>query len=172
MSLLMAMSYKTFFFRDNPVSLSVEEEKSVKEVLLPFSGTDAENLGPKKRRVRGEGYFTGPDCWQQWNQLQRVYREPDPGSLRLPGQLPFLAVMSELKLIGVAGENLIKYSFSFVEWDSSADYTGRGEHLAKEGESLWDYAHRFGRTMEELVAANTQIRDVGCLRHGEVVIVP
>lgn len=172
MSLLMAMSYKTFFFPDNPVSLSVEEEKSVKEVLIPFYGTDAEDLGRKKRRVRGEGYFTGPDCWQRWNELQKVYREPDPGSLRLPGQLPFLAVMDQLKLIGVAGENLIKYSFSFVECESSAAYTGRGVHRAQAGESLWDYAHRFGRTIEELVEANTQIRDVGCLEDGEKVIVP
>ena len=172
MSLLMAMSYKTFFFRDNPVSLSVEEEKSVKEVLIPFSGTAAEDLGRKKRRVRGEGYFTGEDCWQQWRELQKLYCEPGPGSLRLPGQLPFLAVMDQLKLIGVAGENLIKYSFSFVEWESGSEYTGQGEHHAQAGESLWDYAHRFGRTMEELVAANTQIRDVACLEDGEKVIVP
>ena len=171
MSLLMAMSYKTFFFRDNPVSLSVEEEKNVKEVLVPFQGTGAEDLGRKRRRVKGEGYFTGEDCWQQWNELQKLYREPDPGSLRLPGQLPFLAVMDQLKLIGVAGENLIKYSFSFVEWESSAAYTGRGVHRAKAGESLWDYAYRFGRTIEELVEANTQIRDVACLEQGEKVIV-
>lgn len=172
MSNLMAMSYKTFFFRDNPVSLSVEEEKNVKEILLPFCEAGAEELGSKKRRVRGEGYLTGTDCWQQWNALQEVYREAGPGSLRLPGQLPFLAVMEKLQLIGAAGENLLKYAFSFVEWESGKAYSGRGIHRAEEGESLWDYAYRFGRTVEELVEANPQIRDIACLACGEKVVVP
>ena len=144
MSNLMAMSYKTFFFRDNPVSLSVEEEKNVKEILLPFCEAGAE----------------------------AVYREADPGSLRLPGQLPFLAVMEKLQLIGAAGENLLKYAFSFVEWESGKAYSGRGVHRAEEGESLWDYAYRFGRTVEELVEANPQIRDIACLACGEKVVVP
>lgn len=169
---LMTMSYKTFTFRDNPVTLTVEEERNIRETVLPFCGTSPENLGRRKRRVRGEGYFTGEDCWRQWSELQAVYCEEGPGSLRLPGQLPFLAVMDQLKLIGAAGENLVKYSFSFTEWESGAAYAGKGVHLAKLGESLWEYAHRFGRSIAELVEANPHIRDIACLEDGEKVMVP
>lgn len=65
-----------------------------------------------------------------------------------------------------------EYAFSFVEWESGKAYSGRGVHRAEEGESLWDYAYRFGRTVEELVEANPQIRDIACLACGEKVVVP
>ena len=169
---LMSMSYKDFIWRNNPTSLTVSDERTVKETLLPYSGTKAEDLGRQKRRVQGEGYFVGEDCWEQWNALHTLYLQGGAGSLRLPGQRPFLAVMDGLKLIGAAGKNLLRYSFSFVELQGAADYRGKGVHLAEQGESLWDYAHRFRRDMEELRLANPQLQDIGYLMAGEEVIVP
>ncbi len=169
---LMGMSFKDFIWEHNPTALTVSEERTVKETTLPFSGARLEDLGAKKRRVTGEGYFTGTDCWERWNALRQVYARGGPGSLRLPGQEPFLAVMDGLKLIGAAGKDLVKYSFSFIEQWSGPEYGGAGLHFAEDGESLWDYAWRYGRTIEELVRANPDIRDIACLEYGEEVRAP
>ncbi len=169
---LMGMSFRDFIWRNNPVSLTVTAARALKETLLPYAGTRTEDLGKQKRKVAGEGYFTGEDCWEQWNALKEVYDRGGAGSLRLPGQEPFLAVMESLKLIGVSGENLIRYSFSFLESRAGEDYTGRGVHLAKAGETLWDYAWNYGKSMKEMTAANPEIRDIGALREGEEVRVP
>ena len=169
---LMGMSFRSFLWRNNPTSLTVSDERTLKETVLPYAGTKAEDLGRQKRRVTGEGYFVGDDCWTQWNALHDLYLQGGAGSLRLPGQKPFLAIFNSLKLIGAAGKNLLKYSFTFVETQSETEYDGRGAYTAKEGESLWDYAHRWNRSMDTLTAANPDLPDIGCLKAGERVIVP
>ena len=160
---LMVMSFHDFIWRNNPTSLTVSSERTVKETLLPYAGTETEDLGRQKRRVQGEGYFVGEDCWEQWNALHALYLQGGVGSLRLPGQHPFLAVLDSLKLIGVAGKDLIRYSFSFVESQGAADYRGKGVYRAEQGESLWDHAWRWKRDIEELRRANPHLRDIGCL---------
>ena len=131
-----------------------------------------EDLGEAKRRITGEGYFTGEGCRAQWRQLQAVFRRGGPGSLQLPGQEPFLAVMDSLKLLGAPGEELIHYSFGFTEHRAGEAGRGRGVHTAQAGESLWDYARRYEKTMEEMIAANPHIRDIAVLEDGEEVRVP
>lgn len=169
---LMGMSYKGFVWRNNPTALNVTAARSVKETVLPFVGSRVEEICAQKRRVTGEGYFVGEDCRQQWNELKAVYESEGAGSLRLPGQMPFLAVMDSLKLIGVAGENLIKYSFSFIEAASALSADGSGVYRAEEGESLWDYARKTGREIDTLVKNNPDIADIARLRAGEEVRVP
>ncbi len=169
---LMGMRFKDFTWRDNPTSLTVSESRNLRETDLPYAGSRAEDLGEKKRKVSGEGYFAGEDCWEQWNALRSVYSQKGPGSLQLPGQEPFLAVMDGLKLVGAAGKNLVKYGFSFTEYRSGESPNGAGIHRAAAGESLWDYAWRYGRDVEELRAANPDLRDIGALKEGEEVRVP
>ena len=169
---LMTMSFQDFIWENNPTSLTVSDARNVKETLLPYADTETEDLGRQKRRVTGEGYFVGSKCWEQWNELHDLYRKGGPGNLRLPGQRPFLAVMDGLKLIGASGKNLLRYSFSFVELQSEAEYRGKGVHRAAEGESLWDYAWRWKRDIEELRLANPHLRDIGYLLSGEEVVVP
>lgn len=171
MANLIGMSFKEFTWENNPTALSVSDARNVKETELPYAGTKMEDLGKRKRRVTGEGYFSGEDCWERWNALRGVYAQSGPGSLRLPGQEPFLAVMDSLKLIGAAGKNLVKYAFSFTEC-RSGEPGGAGVYPAAAGESLWDYAWRYGKTVEELTKANPDIRDIAFLEEGEEVRVP
>ena len=169
---LMEMRFKGFTWRNNPTELSVELGRSVKETALPYGGSRTEDLGETKRRVKGGGYFTGADCMEQWEALRAVFSQGGPGSLQLPGQEPFLAVMDGLRLVGTTGKDLIHYEFSFLESRSGAPYGGAGKHRAVQGESLWDFAWRYGRQVEELVEANPQIGDIGKLKEGEEVTVP
>lgn len=169
---LMGMRFKDFTWRDNPTSLTVTAQRNLRETVLPYRGSRAEDLGQKRQKVTGEGYFAGKDCWEMWNALRAVYASDGPGYLQLPGREPFPAVMDSLKLLGASGESLIKYSFSFTEYQGDKASAGAGSYRAAAGESLWDYAWRYGRTVEELRRANPDIRDVGLLSQGQEVCVP
>ncbi len=168
----MTLRFRDFTWRVNPTSLRVECGRSLKETALPFAGSWTEDLGPKKRRVTGEGYFTGVDCMDQWQRLERAFQQGGPGSLQLPGLEPFLAVMDSLKLLGEAGDGLVRYGFSFTEHWAGEAWRGQGRHKAAAGESLWDYAWRYGWDMEALRQANPHIRDIAALEPGEEVFAP
>ena len=169
---LMTMRFKSFTWRINPTALNVEYAKNLKETALPFSGTQAVDLGAKKRRVTGQGYFTGGDCMAQFRRLEDLFAAGGAGNLELPGLEPFWAVMDSLKLLGEEGGGLVKYGFSFIEAWAGERYQGQGVHKAAAGESLWDYAGRFGWDMEELRRANPHIRDIAWLEQGEEVYAP
>ena len=111
----MAMRFRGFTWRVNPTQLNVECQRNVKEALLPFAPGKTVDLGPKKRRVTGQGWFTGPDAMEQWRELEALFAQGGPGSLQLPGQEPFWAVMDSLKLLGEPGKDLVKYGFGFTE---------------------------------------------------------
>lgn len=169
---LMQMRFKDFTWRDNPTELNLALERNVRETVLPFVGSRTSDLGAAKRRVTGEGWFSGEDCLTQWQALEKVFSQGGAGSLQLPGQEPFFAVMDGLKLLGESGEGLIHYSFSFLEYRCGEAYTGEGEHFAAAGESLWDYAHLYSKDIERLRAANPHIRDIACLGANERVVIP
>lgn len=166
------MRFKGYTWQVNPTLLQVDCARSVKETALPFAGGLTVDLGPKKRRACGEGFFAGADCMEQWRQLEEVFAQGGPGSLQLPGQEPFYAVMDSLRLLGQEGPELLRYGFSFTEHRAGLRWQGQGRHQAAAGESLWDYAGRYGWDMEALRRANLHIRDIAELREGEEVFSP
>ena len=169
---LMGMRFRDFTWRDNPVSLTVSNTRNVQSTDIPYGVSRSEELGRRRRTVTGEGYFSGESSLALWQALQEVFALPGPGLLQLPGVAPFWALMDSLELIGTQGKDLIRYSFSFVEWDSKEAYLGSGTRSAKAGESLWDYANRWGISIEALVEANPGIRDICELQEGERVVIP
>ena len=169
---LMTMRFRAFAWKNNPSALSVTLERRVEETALPYRGSRLEDLGQAKRKIRGEGYFAGEDRWEQWSSLEEEFRKGGPGCLQLPGLPPFLAVLDSLDLLGDPGAGPVRYKFSFTEYRAAAPYEGRGWHQAQAGESLWDYAWRYGKTVEELARANPQIRDVAVLEEGQEVWIP
>lgn len=169
---LMTMSFKGLCWRVNPTELNVEYAQNIRETLLPFAGSRLTDLGTKKRRVSGKGYFVGKDCMEQWRRLEELFRLGGAGNLQLPGLEPFRAVLSGLRLLGGEGADMVKYSFDFTEAWAGEDYRCQGGHRAAAGESLWDYAGRYGWDIEKLREANPHIRDIACLRQGEEVFAP
>lgn len=169
---MMGMRFREFTWQNNPVSLRVSNARNVEEISVPYGESRAEELGSRRRKVTGEGYFSGEDCMEQWDKLQAAFAQKGPGMLQLPGVSPFLALMDSLELIGAQGKDLVRYSFSFTEWEGKPVYSGSGRHRAHQGENLWDYANRWGVSIEELVAVNPHIRDICVLQEGEEVLVP
>lgn len=169
---LMGMRFRDFTWRDNPVSLKVVNSRNVLETKIPYGMTKTEELGRERRKVTGEGYFTGEDCMEVWNQLQATFAQRGPGILQLPGVAPFWALMDSLELIGAQGKDLVRYAFTFTEWDAQGEFLGSGVYVAQGGESLWDYANRWGLSIEVLVKANPQMQDICNMKEGEKVVIP
>ena len=147
------MRFKGFTWPVNPTALRVECQRNLKETMLPFAGSSPVDLGEKKRRVTGEGWFAGKDCDSQWQRLEALFQDG-------------------VKLLGREGPALLKYGFSFTEHHGGLRWRGQGVHHAAAGESLWDYAGRYGWDVEELRRANLHIRDIACLEQGEEVFAP
>ena len=76
---LMGMRFKDFTWKDNPVSLRVAHARRVGEVNVPYGESKAEELGPQRRNVTGEGYFAGEDCMEAWAGLQRAFSQRGRG---------------------------------------------------------------------------------------------
>lgn len=169
---LMTMRYKGFTWRVNPTSLRLELGRNLRETALPYAGSRLEDLGKRRRRVSGEGYLAGEGLQEQWRELAQAFTSGGPGYLQLPGQEPFLAAMEELKLLGEPGEGLLRYSFAFAEARGEQACAGGRVYTACAGESLWDYAWRYGCDMERLRQANPHVRDIACLGQGEKVVLP
>ena len=168
----MTMSFAGIPWQVNPTALRLEMGRNLRETSLPFAGSRLEDLGVKKRRVSGEGWFTGPGCMERWQALSAAFAAGGAGYLQLPGQAPFLAVMEELRLLGEPGGNAVHYSFVFTEHKGPVGYQGGRVHKAAAGESLWDYAGRYQVPIEEMHRANLHIRDIACLEQGEEVRIP
>lgn len=168
----MNMGFGGFTWQVNPTALRLELGRSLRETALPFAGSRLEDLGLKKRRVSGEGWFTGAEAMERWRALNALFLQGGARYLELPGQAPFLAVMEELKLIGEPGEDAVHYGFAFTEEAGGQGALAGRAYKAAAGESLWDYAWRFQTAVEELHRANPHIRDIACLEQGEEVRIP
>jgi len=169
---MMQMKFKDFTWKNNPVELVMGLARNIKEIVIPYVGTKTDDMGEIKRKVSGRGYFTGEVCMEEFNRLQKTFQEGGAGSLHLPGQMPFAAVMQELKFIGVQGENIVEYSFLFKETEGARAAEKSGVYTARNGESLWDYSFMSGVDIETMRESNTHIRNINYLNEGDEVIVP
>lgn len=172
MTNLMGMSFGTFQFPQNPVKLQITLERSLKEAVLPFWGSSLQDLGKKRRKISGEGYFTGESCRQDFARLRALFEKGIPDCLRLPGQAPFLAAPESLTFTGMSGKDLLGYRFVFTEVKSGTHGFPRGTITAREGDSLWNLAQEWEVPVEELLAANPGLEDMGYLLEGEEVRLP
>lgn len=169
---LMTMKYKDFLWPVNPVKLEVKQQKAVKETTIPFLGVNSKSICMVGKKISGKGYFTGKNAWETYLNLKAVFEKEGAGSLHLPGYLPFNAIMDSLVFIGEPGENIIEYSFSFIEQNIAKLGKTRCDEFALEDESLWDYAFKSNVSIDEMVKANPHIRDISKLKKGERVIYP
>ena len=168
---LMTMRFKGFTWKDNPVSLRVENLRQVQETKIPYGTAKQRNWAGSGGKSPGRVFHRG-GLYGGLERPASCLCQKGPGILQLPGVTPFWALMDSLELVGAQGKDLVRYTFSFTEWGAQPEFSGSGRYRAKAGQSLWDYANQWGIPVEELVAANPQIQDIGQLKEGEEVLVP
>ena len=164
------MSYKNFIFPVNPYVIHISHQRNITEHKIPFEQNIISDMGENARIITGEGEFFGTDCISDFHRLENVFHSNGGGMLYIPSQKPVYAVFDKLELIAQDTENVVKYTFRFIEsFDKNKNSVS--EMCISDGvKCLWDYAYEYGIDIETLVKANPDIlRPDISITHGKAV---
>lgn len=168
------MSFNNYVWSHNPRKINIEEEKNIVEFMLPFNKNILQNLGRKKRIVKGEGELFGVTCFNEFKELRELYLADNSAYLKLPGIDPFLARFSSLKMVGEANEDVLTYTFEFIE-EIEYDSEIRGDladgyYIASDGDTLWTIANKYNISVSTLLELNKDIRKPEDVSSGQKVL--
>lgn len=156
------MKYKNYEWPNNPKNITVEQEKNLKEINIPFVGSCLQEFGDEKRVAKGEGEFFGENAIGNFNELYSVYRDHGSGILDIPGVSAFNATFKSLKMIYDPTPNYVAYRFEF--WEDGIGKAGGSIseapdfHIVAEGETLFDIANTYKTTVGDLMKLNPEIK--------------
>lgn len=191
---LAPMRYKDYTWPHNPEVYAVEYRRRLAVHPVPYGRCVMQDLGSSYRVLRGEGVFAGENAYQQFLELEQVFRQDGPGLLAHPvwqaEQVWFVELIVEEEPL----PDYIHYSFVF--WEDWSGYAGgltesddggaapqtQGAataatdsteiYLVKKGDTLWGIANRYGVTLTELIASNPQIKNPNLIYPGDRVKLP
>ena len=70
---LSPMRYKNFIWPHNPRVYTIDYERTMVEQKVPYGLYHLQDLGRRRRVMRGEGEFAGPDAYAQFGALATVF---------------------------------------------------------------------------------------------------
>ena len=155
-----AMRFRGYEMSHNPEKLSIKTEAKMMDISSSCTSPDCKRLYTGLRTISGEGELFGSDCLEQFRELNELFMSGEKGSLTLPGMAPMTAYMRSLELIAEPVDDTVGYKFGFIEACGEHESNTPSGHYSVgiEGESLWDIAYRFDKTIDELVELNPHIR--------------
>lgn len=184
--MLAPMQYKGFVWPHNPRIYSIDYEREVAEHKVPFGTYCLQDLGRRRRVMRGEGEFVGEDAYARFGALANTFYEEGAGQLIHPLWQAASAYFVQLRLEQEPRADYVRYSFEF--WEDTDRYSrgvqtvsagtsqsGGGEqaapryHRVVKGDTLWDLARSNGLTLEEIIAMNPQIKNPNLIYPGDEV---
>ena len=66
------MEYGDYKWKFNPKKIEINEERNIKEQIIPFFGNVFQDYGRKKRIVKGYGEFFGDDAIERGDTLWSI----------------------------------------------------------------------------------------------------
>ena len=194
---LAPMRYKDYTWPHNPEVYTVEYQRRMAVHPVPYGRCVMQDLGGSYRVLRGEGVFVGEDAYQQFRELEQVFRQDGPGLLAHPVWQAEQVWFVELTVEEEPLPDYVRYSFVFWEdWGGyagglaenddggTAPWTGgqsaaataaedsSAVYIVKKGDTLWAIAKRYGVTLAALIAANPQIKNPNLIYPGDRVKLP
>ena len=165
------MRYAGLPFLHNPSKLTIEDKANIMSLISPCAPPDSLRLGRGLRTVRGEGELYGADCLEQYRRLAALCEREEKGILSLPKLPPMTAYLKELRLTAEPHEDLVSFSFTFIEalGEQSAVTADSVYTVVSDGESLWDVAYLHGLSIDRAVELNPHIRYIASHSAGEKV---
>ena len=165
------MTYKDYIWPHNPSHIQIRWENRLAEHVIPYVGSMLERVGRKYRVITGEGEFYGADCYERFSRLSGLFEDGGSGDLCLPSMTPIRAMFKALEVRCEPTDDLIFYRFEFWEEviESPRMLQENGIHVVRTGETLWSIAVQYGKTVDELLARNPNIRNALYLTSGERV---
>ncbi len=162
--------FNGFEWEHNPETLKVVEEDNISEHKLSKGSSFTVKNSSKCRRISGSGMLTGYDCIEKFNELLKVQNSSESGILSIIGIKPFYAFFKKLELNCEPSDNMVGYSFEFIE-DSERNFTVKEKfyHTVENGETLWDIAFNYKKDIAVLVGLNPGIKRLDELTDGSRV---
>lgn len=108
------LRFKEYVFRHNPARLKVSRCQKVSRSCCYGVGEHLQLLGNGLTVVEGEGELFGVDALEQFCALQKLAGQ-GAGLLSGAGLEPMQAVLEEMEMVGVGGQELVEYRVRFVE---------------------------------------------------------
>ena len=188
------MRFKDYTWPHNPEVYAVEARRQVAVHKVPFGQYVLQDLGMTYRVLEGQGVFVGEGAYDQFRQLEAVFREGGPGLLVHPVWQTASAYFVTLRLEEEPLPDFVRYSFAFWE-DCGAYYQGlltiaggqsgggadgasdgkqaeQTVYTVRKGDTLWGITKRYGVALTALIAANPGIRNPNLIYPGDKVVIP
>jgi len=167
-----AMRFMGKTLHHNPNTIEVTNSLSVSQQQIPFLHSIAVNTGAAATVIRGEGVFYGENSFEQYLQLQEIYRSGKSGALSLSGIYPMYAYLQQLKLKSTPVDNYVEYTFVFVEALSDRNKensTAPQYYTVGDNEDLWDIAVKLKISIDKLVKLNPHLKTTYNIEKGDRV---
>ena len=188
---LTPMRYKDYVWPYNPETCAVTWERRIVPQKIPFGGYCLQDMGLTCRVMRGEGTFTGPGAYEEFQKLSAVFRSDGPGLLVHPVWQTASAYFASLELQEEPLPDYVRYTFVFWEQESTsvglipvpvetAAVSGGGSgstdgkkavYTVRKGDTLWGISNRYGVTLGSLIEQNPQIKNPNLIYPGDKVVV-
>ncbi len=165
------MRYDGYTWKHNPKLLRFKSSQNAVTVLPPFSKSDVRILSEEPYTIEGQGELIGSDCIEQYQRLKALFSERSSGLLTIEGLPSFYVRFLSLDMTAEPVDHVLSYSFSFKEAKVQRTDVSEEEFcvVSSDGTTLWDIAYQYGKTIEELIRLNPDIRFIDELYEGEKV---
>ncbi len=167
------MTFGSFTLPHNPRTLKVAFNRRVQPIHSIFKGEVLQDLGRQSRAVTGEGEFYGDSAYSDFYSLRALLDQGEGLLLQLPGFEPFYARLKKVEFIGQPGPMLITYRFEFLE-DLDRTYMTlytTSLYTVKPGDNVFMVAAAQGKTVEEIMSKNPDLRDPYDLTSGRTLVI-
>ncbi len=178
---LAPMRFKNYVWPHNPRVYEIGFRRDVRAHRVPFGLYQLQDMGRQHRVLRGEGEFTGPDAYREFQKLATLFYDPLPGVLVHPLWDTTRAELVALSLRQEPTADYVAYRFEF--WETYEGYqtaavrretaAARADaaqyYTAVYGDSFWRIATDHGLTLEGLLALNPQVKNPNILHVGDVL---
>ena len=183
---LAPMRFKNYIWPHNPRVYEIGFRRAMAAHHMPFGRTVLQGMGMEHRVLRGEGEFTGPGAYREFQRLATVFYDESPGILVHPVWQTARAWFVELSVAQEPTEDYVRYAFEFWEcFDGYRQGLTAGDsapqsaapaafsepeetwYTVAAGDTLYRIAARRGMALETLVALNPQIRNINLIYPGD-----
>ena len=152
------MSFGDYVFPVNPYYISVSHQRRVNELEVPGRESVVHDMGKGARLVEGRGEFYGSDCLSLFEELKEKFEKGSGGVLYIPSQKPFYAIFEALSIEARDIEDVIQYSFRFIESFEKKSEKNRRSVISDGYHTLWDISYEHSGSVERLMELNPDIK--------------
>lgn len=165
------MRFKDFEFLVNPQKIEIKAVTNLKQIAVPFDSFELQELGMKPLVVSGQGELVGKNSKQDFESLFSLFLQGGAGPLFISGTQPMMAIMTKLVKSLESFEDMVSYSFEFVQVPQKQveqQYFER-YHTVKSMENLWKISNIYNVPIEEIMKKNEHISNPWDIKNGDRV---